>query len=54
MAIFKALNESYLAIVTISSGKRNSVFSDIDVDKSLTWVPKLRVPKIDKIVSKSL
>ena len=34
--------------------KKIIFFTNIDVNKSLTWVPKLCVPKIDKIMFKSL
>ena len=34
--------------------KKIMLFTDIDVYKSLIWLPKLRVPQIEKTMSKSL
>ena len=38
----------------VLSYKKIDLFTDIEVNKSLILVSNLRVPKIDKMVSKSL
>ena len=48
MDIFRMLQQFVL------SYKKIIFFTDIDVQKSLIWVPKLHVSEIDKIMSKSL
>ena len=45
----------FWAVATICLNvQQNIFFTDADVYESLIWMPKLHVPKIDKIISKLL
>ena len=54
--LFKGLKMDIFGLLQqfILSYKKIMLFADIDVYKSLIWLPKLRVPQIEKIMSKSL